>query len=190
MERIEGTIWEGPNPGDSEEFASLPPVLAALLKVRNGLIAFHGGLHLRGIGPVPEWHAIDEVWHGEHALHKQYAEVLPTDVPFAQDCFGDQYLLRDGGVWKLMAEMGFLEQVSEDLGSWLASVVENPTEVLELEPLDIFREDGGELEPGMLLQVYPPFCSEEAEEGVTVSAIPTLARLEFLFDYAKSLEKE
>jgi len=187
MESIDGTIYEGPDAGDGVDREGIPDVLAALLMVRNGLIAFHGGLHIRGIGAVPEWHSIEEVWRGEHALHKVYVEVLETDIPFAQDCFGDQYLLRDEAVVKLMAEMGYVEQIAENLGEFLAAVVEDPREMLELEPLEIFREDGGELEPGMLLQVYPPFCSDEAEEGVTISAIPTFARLEFLFDYSRSL---
>lgn len=191
MEEIRGVIYTGPELGDGADLEMLPESLQALLQVSNGMIAFDGGLHLRGIGAVPDWHSIDEVWTGEHALHRVYSELLPTDVPFAQDCVGDQYLLRDGKVIKLMAEMGYLEPFAEDLREFLTKACDDPVGYLDLEPLTIFQEDEGELEPGMSLHVYPPFCSQEAEEGVTLSAIPTLKRLEFLFDcYREGLEEE
>ena len=154
-----------------------------LLQLRNGVVAFHGGFHLRGVGDVPTWHDLMDVWTGPHALHKVYDAIAPTDVPFGQDCFGDQFILRGGVVYKLNTELGHFEQMSEDLGAFLGAAIEEPVTYLDLEALDAFREDGEELEPGMLLHVDPPFSSDEAEDGITVSAMPCEERLEYLFDH-------
>jgi hypothetical protein len=67
----------------------LPTNLVDLLKQINGFVQFGGGLHVRGICDKPTWHSISEMMGGATALHKSYGVVLPTDVPFAQDCMAD-----------------------------------------------------------------------------------------------------
>lgn len=189
MDSLQGNTYIGPAAPADFDWSLLPPELGMLLQMSNGLIALHGGLHVRGVGDVPEWHDLFAVWKGEHALHLVYPDVEETDVPFAQDCFGDQFLLRDGVVMKLATEVGHVEQIAEDLGAFLAAVVDDGMEYLDLELLKMFRDDGEELEPGFLLQVDPPFSSEEAEDGVTLEPVPAGERLEFLFSYFRVMSQ-
>jgi hypothetical protein len=88
--------------------AALPDNLVGLLRQINGFILFEGGLHLRGVCTDPEWHSLASVTAGPQAMHTRYPALLASDVPFAQDCVADQYVLRDRVVQKLEAETGNL----------------------------------------------------------------------------------
>jgi hypothetical protein len=127
---------------------------------------------------------LDVVWTGPSALSEAYITVVESDVPFAQDCLGDQFLLRAGEVFRLAAETGDLEPLGFDLHEWLRQVVADPVGTLGLEPLLQFEAEGGELRPGELLSAYPPFCTREAANGVALRAIPTAERLAFLAEFS------
>ncbi|QEH35273.1 hypothetical protein OJF2_38210 [Aquisphaera giovannonii] len=162
----------GPPPDDDEVLERLPAELAGLLRQVNGFIQFGGGLHVRGACLGPPWHSLRDAWDGEHAFHRHYPNVRPGDVPFAEDCLGDQFLLRDGAVLRLRAETGELEAKGQDLFGFLRAAQADPRGSLSLEPLIRFEREGGELEPGQLLAAYPPFCTSEAADGVRLAAVP------------------
>jgi hypothetical protein len=135
----------------------LPSELAALLASANGLVAFRGGFHLRGLVADPEWHSLRAAWDGPAAIHRLFPAVRPTDIPFAQDALGDQLVLRADVVWRLSAETGELASLGLPLGKFLQELQADPDGTLGLEPLRRFERDGGTLAPGELLNVYPPF---------------------------------
>src|SRR3954453_4788104 len=104
--RLEDVTFVGPPIDDPEVLGLLPPELAGLLAGQNGFVQFRGGLHVRGACRGPAWHSLREAWLGEGSFHRHYPEVRPGDVPFAEDCLGDQFLLREGRVWRLAGETG------------------------------------------------------------------------------------
>jgi hypothetical protein len=185
--KIEHLTYNGPAIDDAETLAKLPKELAALLQQVNGFVQFHGGLHVRGACLAPTWHSLRDAWIGPNALHELYPEVKPSDVPFAEDCMGDQFVLRDGAVWHLLAETGELESLEATFKEFFQNVEEDPGEHLGLHPLLQFQRDGGHLQPGQLLAAYPPFCLEEAEDGVTLRALPAEERRRFLAEFAKQI---
>lgn len=183
---FEGIVFEGPPHNDEERgdpklLGELPVELSRLLKERNGFIAFSGGLHVRGVCNEPSWHSLREAWKGEGALHVRYPEVKPTDIPFAQDCVGDQYLLRDGEVVQLFAEMGEVEHLDMNLAEFFQAAKDDPADMLCTDPLELFLESNPRLAPGHLLQVYPPFCCDADER--TLRDMPA----EDLLDYHTEL---
>jgi hypothetical protein len=183
---LSNITYQGPTyQGGSEIEALLPDNLLALLKQINGYIQYRGGLHIRGLCKDPEWHSLKAALLGETAIHKLYPSVEKTDIPFAQDCVADQYLLRERTVYKLYSETGKLECLGFGLRSFMSAVVDDPTGFLGLEPLLQIQEQGEDLEPGQVIHVYPPFCTEEAKNGV--SLVPTSASeaLAFLSDFSK-----
>jgi hypothetical protein len=97
--------------------------------------------------------------------------MLPSDVPFAQDCVGDQFFLREGSVWKLSAESDDAKGTELTLFAFLEACATDPMTLLSPEPLIAIREDGTELHPGQLLHVYPPYIMR-TESGRSVRAIP------------------
>ena len=93
--------FEGPPIDDREVFDRLPQPLRRLLEDTNGFVRYGGGLHVRGACTGPEWHSLRRAWSGEAAFHRLYDGIEETDIPFAQDCLGDQFLLRDDKVLRL-----------------------------------------------------------------------------------------
>src|SRR5258708_35360566 len=87
--------FRGPSIDDPDILEHIPNELAELLRQINGFIHSRGGLHVRGACHNPSWHSLRSIWHGDHALHRGYQTVRESDIPFAQDCFGDQFLMRD-----------------------------------------------------------------------------------------------
>lgn len=178
---LDQITYQGPPIDDPEIFDRLPQPLRDLLLQVNGYIQQGGGFHVRGACSEPGWHSLREVWTGDLALSRLFPAVQESDVPFAEDCFGDQFLLREERVFMLHAEIGEVEEVAEGLWPFLQGVQENAVEALGLEPFVAYLEDGGELEPGQLLAVRPPFCTMEAEEeGVSLRPSPAADRLRFL----------
>jgi hypothetical protein len=176
---ISSVTFRGPPIDDEPVLARLPANLQALLRSMNGFIQYHGGLHVRGASAGPAWHALRAVMEGEFALHALYEEVRPEDVPFGQDCVGDQFLLRNGEVHRLFAETGEVEFAAAGLRSFLEAAQADPVEFLKLHPLLKLQSDGSGLQPGELIHAYPPFCTKEAARGVSLRAVPAQQVISF-----------
>jgi hypothetical protein len=182
---LENVTYRGPALDDEAILEHVPRSLAGLLRQTNGFVQHHGGLHVRGACLAPDWHSLRAAWHGEHALHRAYRSVEMNDVPFAEDCLGDQFFLRDGLVWKLSAETDDAETLGISLGEFLRRIGADPVEALAMQPLLQFIEDEGHgLAPGELLTAHPPFCLEESGGGVSLRAISAMERRRFLAELA------
>ncbi|MEN6372365.1 MAG: hypothetical protein ABFD64_10170 [Armatimonadota bacterium] len=186
---MKNAIYTGPPIDDHCTFELMPAELQARLSKMNGCVAFKGGLHMRGVCKKLLWHSIENVWRGEYALFKLFSTVLPTDIPFAQDCLGDQFLLRDSVVYRLSAETGEVQSMEVDLDGFFTRVEEDPVGFLMLSPLILFLQQGGKMEPGQSLSVYPPFCCVESSQGISVKAIDTLQLLMAHAQLAQAISK-
>ena len=184
------SLADGDENVDVDLLSRLPADLAELLRQTNGFIGFQGGLHVRGACREPKWHSLRDAWQGESAFQSLYSEVRPSDAPFAEDCMGDQFLLRDEIVHKLSAETGDVESLNVSLPAFLQAAEADPVEFLALQPLLRHQQNGGSLEPGQLLSAYPPFIFKESADGVHLAAIPTLERRRFLADLASQIRSD
>ena len=147
----------GPAIDDPEILQNLPAPFSDLLHKINGFIIHRGALHVRGATHIPTWHSLRNVFVGNLALHKMYPEVLESDIPFGQDCVGDQFLLRNEIVCRLDAEIGKVESLEMSFEEFITSAQEKPDEILLPKVLYDFEKTGNLLEPGKLINVFPPF---------------------------------
>jgi hypothetical protein len=183
---FQNVTYQGPPIDDPDILADVPIEYRELLENVNGLIAFAGGLHIRGGCSAPDWHSLRHAWRGPEALHTKFRAVRPADLPFGQDAFGDQFFLRDAQVCRLTAESGEVEPLGADLLTFLEEACRDPIEYLSLMALERFRAEGGELRPGQLLNVYPPFVVQS--EGLpSLRAIAAADRLGFLAHLAAQI---
>ncbi len=180
-------FWTGTPVDDYEMLQRVPQALAESLQRRNGYIAALGGFHLRGASSSPAWHSLRTAWEGPNALHRLFPALCSTDVPFAQDCFGDQFLLREGRVIHLQGETGTVQQMDMNWQEYMRRVDVDPFGFLNLEPLRRYREQGGALEPGQLLSVYPPFNAVGG--GASFRPIDTMERIAALADFALQISE-
>ena len=176
---FERVTYVGPPINDPDLLDELPEELAAVLRQQNGCVAYGGGLHIRGACTAPAWHSLRRAWRGPSSLAHAFPALRPTDIPFAEDALGDQYVLSRGIVCLLSAETGHLSPIMVPLDQFLKEVVSAPIRVLSLGPLLAFEQSGGALAPGQLLSVYPPFAVEHGGEYSyrAVSAADRLASL-------------
>jgi hypothetical protein len=161
-------------------------VFAVVIDV-NGFIAFDGAFHWRGICAQPAWHSLSEAWTGSHALHRLFSAIQPTDIPFAQDALGDQFVLRDELVWSLASETGELHPLGMDIQDFLAALGTSPRDFLPIGAIEQLKQEGRSLQPGELISAYPPFCSKESANGVSLRPVPAQERLRFLADFARQI---
>ena len=180
-------IYSGPPISDPDMQAALPSDLSRLIGEINGFVQFRGGLHVRGVCAAPTWHSLQRVWTGARCLHVLYNLVRPDDVPFAQDCVGDQFVLRDGEVLHLFAETGELEGLAVGLDAFLDAAKSDPIGYLSLEPLLQLLNEGTVLEPGELIHAHPPFCTAEAADGVSLRAVPAEELMAYHAELASQL---
>lgn len=180
-------LYSGPALDDPEILAQLPAGLAGALRLRNGCVAYLGGFHVRGACRAPAWHSLRHAWHGADALHHLFPEVEPSDVPFAEDAFGDQFLLREGAVVQLHGELGELSDAAESLEAFFTALAAGAEQVLDYQPLLTFRQAGGELQPGQLLAAFPPFVLQADGSSRELRAVDALEQRRSLAHLARRL---
>jgi hypothetical protein len=185
--KLLGVTYKNTEIDDQGTFNALPEVLKKFISQVNGIIGYKGGIHFRGCVKEPLWHSINEVWTGKLAFWKKYPDVLDIDIPFAQDCMGDQYLLRNDKVVRLYGETGELEFMGITFIEFLDAVEKDPLTILGLYPLAQFEAEGNRLQPGMLLQAFPPFCTKSPLESITVKAVPVEEQLIYLADLSRKM---
>ena len=180
LSRLEGITWRGPTADDPELLAELPPELAELLRETNGFILHGGALHFRGASLVPAWHSLRVAMHDAEAFHQMYEEVERGDIPFAQDLFGDLFVLREGVVLRLFAETGEIEALSRSLEEFLTHLCDDFSEFLNVQP--------STLQPGQLVLAYPPFCFEESGKEIDQTPLPAREVIHFHATLAQQLK--
>jgi|SRR5437868_3297937 len=184
---LPGLTYRGAALDDIDILDRLPTDLQQLLAQRNGFVAFRGGLHVRGACVEPRWHSLRAAMEGPESFAARFRTIKKDDVPFAQDVFGDQFVLREGKVYKLDSYADQLEEVAGGVVDFFGKVQQDPIELLELGHLTQFEGTGETLRPGELLMEWPPFVVSESRKGVSLRRIPAPERLEFLADIAKQL---
>ncbi|EOI6606471.1 hypothetical protein ACMVC6_004550 [Vibrio parahaemolyticus] len=145
-------------------------------------ILYSGGLQVRSHDAQERLLNVNTFLEGEFAFHNLYREVKASDFPIAQDCFGDQFLIRDNLVVKLNAETGEIDVFGCTWEQFLAWVDEDPIERLNI-PSDL------ELKVGQLLFAYPPFCTVEGNNA-SIKAIDGIELISFHADFARRINGE
>ena len=177
---IPGITWQGESIDDVEILRELPSDLARILSETNGFIVHDGALHVRGACLTPEWHSLREALHGTTALHKLYESVHPSDIPFAQDQVGDQFLLRDRRVLRLLGETGDVEPLADSLDEFFYRVSEDIEGFLNVGL-------GQTMQPGQLLLACPPFVLLESGANASLKPVPAGELILFHADIARQI---
>ena len=162
---IPGITWKGESIEDVAILRELPADLVRVLSDTNGFILHEGAVHVRGACLTPEWHSLRFAWRGPKAFHSLYTDVRPSDIPFAQDQVGDQFLIREGGVLRLYAETGEIERLSDTLQDFFSRMSSD---------IDGFLNVGlsHTMQPGQLLHAYPPFCIKDTSVEISMRPLP------------------
>ena len=178
---LPGTTWKFERIDDLEILPELPVELVGILSKRNGFILYDGAFHVRGACLKPEWHSLRAALHGPMAFHILYDDVRATDIPFAEDQLGDQYLIREGFVVRLAAETGEIECLAENLEEFFFSLKDDFEGFLNVGL-------GHTLQPGQLLHAFPPFCFQQTDKSPSLKALPASEVILFHADLARRIK--
>lgn len=177
---VSGITWRGESIDDVELLPELPSELRSLLADINGFIVHHGALHVRGASIAPDWHSLRAAWRGPQAFSVLYPSVRQSDIPFAQDQVGDQFLWREGVVLRLASETGETEVVADSIGDFFRRVEQGIEDFLNIG----LRH---RIQPGQLLHAYPPFCFQESGAGASLRPLPASEVIRFHADLASHI---
>ncbi len=180
-------VWSGPPVDDEPTLARLPIDLQNALRDRNGCLAYLGALHIRGACAEPAWHSLANALMGEMAFHNLYPAVHPDDLPFGEDLFGDQFILREDAVLRLEAETGLLTPLAPSLETFLDRVLASLPDLLGYDPLQALAHTGGQLQPGQLLQAYPPFVIDVDPAERSIRPVDAMEVRAYLANFAGQL---
>jgi hypothetical protein len=184
---LKNITYQGPQIDDEEILSLIPPELSTLLNEVNGFILACGILHVRGACKNPSWHSLRNIMQGTGALHKLFPCVEEADIPFGEDCVGDQFLCRKGLIHRLASETGELKKLDLSLQDFMDIAEKDPVKILSPEPLYQFEAEGNILQPGQLLSVFPPYCIKTSEEKVSLKAVSSEERINFLAEFARQI---
>lgn len=181
---IHNITWRGESIDDIELLKELPENLRQVLTEVNGFSVHDGALHVRGASSAPEWHSLRAAWHGPNALHVLYKGiVLSSEIPFAQEQCGDQFLLQKRGtIVRLFAETGEIELIAGSLDEFFAKVNEDIAGFLNIG----LRH---KLQPGELLLAFPPFCVERSGQAASIRPTPAREVIHFHADLAGKIRE-
>ncbi len=172
-------IYENFEITDRETLGLMAKELKEFYLEQNGIVAFQGGMQFRGCLTSPTYLSIREIWKGKSKLFGTYHKVEEQDIPIAQDAFGDQYLDRDGRIYKLSGETGELENLELSFDEFVREIEQNGIQFLGIEPIYDLEDAGINLKPDQMMNVYPPFMMK-SEGQRSFRPVPTNEQIAFL----------
>ena len=181
-EHLQNIKYIGQKIDDFDTFDILPDYLKDFFLADNGVIALNGGLHIRGCVKTPKWHSLGAYWFGNTKLSGLFSSLETNDIPFAQDCFGDQFVIRRKNIWRLSAEFDEIKDLEIDFFEFLKQIYSNPFEFLNIENIE-----GLNLKPGQLINVTPPFCVD-SKSGYSLKPVEMEEQIKYLSDFSKQIK--
>lgn len=180
-QQLSNISYFGKEIDDFNMFENLPDYLKEFYRISNGFVALNGGLHIRGCVKSPKWHSLREYWIGDSKLTSLFNSIEKDDIPFAQDCFGDQYVIRKNIIWKLSIETDEIDNLEISFNDFIERVKSNPYEYLNIENIE-----PNTLEPGQIFNVVPPFCVDSPD--YSFKPIQIEEQIRYLSEFSKQIK--
>jgi hypothetical protein len=101
------------------------PLESQLLKLywaRNGFYAFESALHVFPMAAEPEVISLEQ-WNSANLWRAAFGSLALGALFFAEDAFGGQFCIADGGVVRFNPETGEREQIAASIYEWAAVIL-------------------------------------------------------------------
>ncbi len=96
--------------------------LLAMLRLRNGFYAFEGALHILPAGSQAAVMSLEE-WNSADLWRYEYGDLAEGLTFFAEDALGNQFCLREDGVFSFDAETGGTNFIGPSIEDWASRVL-------------------------------------------------------------------
>jgi hypothetical protein len=91
---------------------------------KNGFYAFESALLVRPFSSLQPPIGVVE-WNAPAGWKQKFGVDLSTEIFFAEDAFGEQFSLREGGVFRFNPETGQIDPFAESIGAWAQKILDN-----------------------------------------------------------------
>lgn len=98
--------------------------LMRLLELKNGFYAFEGALHVRPLA-TPQDEGSLEVWNASAGWRSDYDGLADGCLFFAEDVFGSQFCVYEGGVATFDPETGEKAPLADDAEGWARKILDD-----------------------------------------------------------------
>ena len=151
-----------------------------LLELANGAFLHGHALHLFGACAGPPWHSLS-AWNAPDGWRRGYGSDTDGLTFFAEDAFGDQFAYsgRGGEVVSFEAELGRIIPAAPTFVDWLEEMIERPRAVLPVDVMEAQEIEHKHHRPGTQLFAYPPLCTAESREDVTIGHVDAIEAMRF-----------
>jgi hypothetical protein len=170
--------YKGEPINDWITFNRLPGCVQDFLIEINGFTVRNNVYHIRGCVNSPDWHSLNEVWHGETKLSDLFNSVSPYDIPIAQDCTGNQFIIRQNRMYMLDVETDSLVLMKINFQEFIRQIAE-----LSYDELQDSNMQNVEVAPGQHFSYYP---IDSSVLDFSLKAFDALAHLKLLSMIARS----
>jgi hypothetical protein len=110
------------SPSSAADAGPLAADLIELLRARNGSFAFGPALHIfPGESSGLSWGLVE--WNMPGLWKQEYLSFVDPGLCFAEDIFGNQFSIKDGGVHYFHVETGDLKSIAPSLEKWAELVL-------------------------------------------------------------------
>lgn len=97
---------------------------ARLLQRKNGFFAFESALHFLSASKHAKGYDVQS-WNDEHGWVAAYGDAVSGCLFFAEDVFGEQFVLKDGAVHRFDPETAKFTAVADSLDEWARVILED-----------------------------------------------------------------
>ncbi len=114
------------DPGITADYGELGEQLFVTLCEKNGFYAFESALHMFPMSQGAAVHGSIEEWNEPTVWKSSYGGLITQPLLcFAEDVFGGQFCISNGGVLRFDPETGEAKQIAADLERWAQLVLDD-----------------------------------------------------------------
>lgn len=99
--------------------------LERLLQLKNGFSAWSGALHVFPLSASTSGETL-ESWNDHHLWRSLFSDLAPKGLCFAEDVFGEQFVIHEGRVHRFNPETGEVTETWASIDVWASSVLADP----------------------------------------------------------------
>ena len=175
-----------PSPIVSEAGPLLGSLLEEILSEKNGFYAFESALLVRPFSSATAPLGVVE-WNDPSGWKRKFDADLSSEIFFAEDVFGEQFSLRNDGVFKFNPETGEIELVAKSLDAWAEKVLEDYA-VHTGQPLaHEWQKQHGALPKGCRLAPKQPFVAGGEYVVANLASMSDIELIEFRAQIANQI---
>jgi hypothetical protein len=165
---------------------ALADELSEVLGAKNGFYAFESALHVFPAGETESGISLSD-WNSFGLWKSHYGEDLTSVIFFAEDIFGEQFAIKDSGVFRFDPETYEFSYISESLELWAREILEDYENQTGYTAAQSWKNIHGPIPPGYRLIPKMPFILDGSFEIDNLRVEDPISAMHFRAELANKI---